>query len=1028
MPKTCWTLAAAGLLLRACGSEASAAANPGYTVDAWTVDEGGLPQNSVISMTQTRDGYLWLGTGGGLARFDGLRFKTYDEKDVPGLNGKIVKLFEDSRGNLWVGTESAGILLAGKDGKVTRLLLGKEGAARRLVTACEDSSGGVLLSMATGELYRYWEGSARLIADKCHDLVADDTGVIWVGTTNGKLFGLGPFPKATTTAIPVPYEVTVGRLDYLLASRRGGYWRLANGRIQKCRADSVQRDLGRYPWSEEAPVLAACEDQEGHLVVGTYGDGVWWLDAEGKARHLQDLSHSSIWCLTVDREGSLWVGTDGGGLNRVKRKSFEVLEATVGSTVQSVCEDHQGALWIGYNGERVDQWRDGKLLQFISLWPGRFDQWKTQGLVKLSVRTVFEDKNQQVWVGASIWTDPSVRWSPRFCLFRLQNGRFQPDQGPAAINQGVSALHQDRQGLLWLGTQGGLARWDGRDWKLFTTGDGLSSDDVRALADDADGNLWVGTEGGGLNCLREGKFTAFRRQDKDGLPSDDISSLYVDGDGVLWIGTSSGLARFARGQWTRYTTQEGLLSDKIGYLLEDGLGYLWLGSNIGLMRVAKQDLNAFAKAPRTPGAPTSVAGRTFGKADGLPTGECSTGSQPAACRTKDGRLWFPTIKGLASVDPKLLRRNTNPPLVLIESVRIDGQLQNPDTLRASPPQAVTVPAGKEALEIGYTCFNLSAPDKVRFQYRLEGYETAWTEWDYQTRAAHYPKLPPGHYRFHLKACNEDSVWNEAGTFLDVTVLPAFWQTGWFIAATIACLIGLIGGSVYYVSTQKLQRQLAVLRQQEALEKERARIARDLHDQLGANLTQVALLGEMAETDKDAPAEVATHARQIAQTARDTTRALDEIVWTVNPSYDTLDGLINYICKYAQEYLAVAGLRYRLDVPAQLPGATISPEIRHNVFLAAKEAITNVVRHAKAATASLRLRLQPTTFTLEIEDDGRGVADLAEKAGQSRNGLSNMRKRMEDIGGSFAISPATGGGTVVRLTVPLANGAATASDT
>ena len=250
------------------------------------------------------------------------------------------------------------------------------------------------------------------------------------------------------------------------------------------------------------------------------------------------------------------------------------------------------------------------------------------------------------------------------------------------------------------------------------------------------------------------------------------------------------------------------------------------------------------------------------------------------------------------------------------------------------------------------------------------------------------------------------------------MLPPFWQTWWFLSLTTVCLLGMIVGSVHYVSTQRLQRQLAELQHKEALERERARIARDIHDQVGASLTQLSLLGELVEGDKNDPKEVESHARQIEQTALETTRALDEIVWTVNPSNDTLDGLVTYVCKYAQDYLAVAGLRYRLEVPPQLPGTPISPELRHNVFLASKEAITNVVRHAQATAVSLRLRLDPASFTLEIEDDGRGLGGLDPKAAQTRNGLRNMRKRMEDIGGSFFIGPAPERGTVIRLTAPL----------
>jgi signal transduction histidine kinase len=480
---------------------------------------------------------------------------------------------------------------------------------------------------------------------------------------------------------------------------------------------------------------------------------------------------------------------------------------------------------------------------------------------------------------------------------------------------------------------------------------------------------------------------------------------------MLWVGTSSGLGRFYRGQWTRFTTRDGLRSNQIGYLLEDGLGYLWIGSKSGLQRLAKQDLNSFAS-----GAIKWVPCRVFGRADGLPNGQCTTGSQPGACRTASGNLWFATIEGLAGVDPARLRPNTNPPPVTIESVWLDQQLQTHETLRAPPPQAIVVPAGKETLEINFTCLNLSAPDKGRFRFQLIGYEKAPTERPASVRFVRYSKLPPNDYKFEVTACNEDGVWNPTPTTLAVKVLPAFWQTGWFLAAASLALLGLIVGSVHYVSTQRLQRQLAALRQQEALEKERARIARDLHDQLGANLTQVALLGEMAETDKDLPAEVESHARQISHTARDTTRALDEIVWTVNPSNDTLDGLINYVCKYAQEYLALAGLRYRLEVPPQLPNTPISPELRHNVFLAAKEAVNNVVKHAQAKSAWLRLQLAPDRFTLEIEDDGRGLPAGADQKG--RNGLRNMRKRMEDVGGTFEAGPGAEGGTRVRLTAPL----------
>lgn len=998
-------LAAAGLLAWAGALGVWAAENPQYTVDVWDREKG-LPEMAVFALTQTQDGYLWLGTGDGLARFDGITFKSYEESDTVGLSGsKVVKLFEDSQRNLWIGTDAAGVLLLSPQGKLSAVVPGERAGQGPVVNICEDQAGGIWLRLSTGQVYWYSNGKASLLKVRdCRGLMAEDSGLVWLALPDGRLVGLGPVSSSTTAgdlriAYEVPYGYANGNLDYLLASRRGGYWRLANGRIQKWRVDHLERDYGAYPWHLGVPVLAACEDLDGHLIVGTYSEGVYWMDAQGTMQRVKDLPHSSIFCLTLDQEGDLWVGSNGGGLNRIKRQGFQPLEGTEGTAVQSVCEDDLGGLWIGHNSERVDHWSGNSLQQFTNLWPQAGGV--PPGTTRFAARAVLEDSAHRVWVGGSSEVDTN----PPLLLF--QGGQFYPVADPQAPRQPISVLYQDRQGTLWVGTHSGLAFNQNGVWKW------VLPDAVRGLAEDRAGALWVGTEEAGLKCLRNRQVTTFHHQAEQGLPNDHITSLYVDSQDVLWVGTISGLARYDHGHWTRYTTHEGLASNKIGYLLEDDRGNLWIGSTAGLMRLSKASLNEFAAHPVG-----ALPCRIFGKADGLPNSECSSGSQPGACRTRAGLLCFPTISGLVLLDPAKLQTNTNPPPVLIESVRIDDRPISPEgPLRTLPPREVTVPAGTESFEVTFTSLNLAAPDKGLFKYRMENYENGWTLRSGNVRYARYSRLPHGHYTFQVLACNEDGVWNNEGASLSVTVLPPFWQTWWFMSASSLCLLGLVVGSVHYVSTQKLQRQLAVLRQHEALERERARIARDLHDQLGANLTQVALLSEMAESDKEAPAEVEAHARQIAQTARETTRALDEIVWTVNPSNDTLDGLINYVCKYAQEYLALAGLRYRLEVPPELPARPISPEMRHNVFLAAKEAVNNVVKHAGATAVWLRLKLEPGRFILEIEDDGRGLTPEAQKKG--RNGLRNMRKRLEDIAGQCEFTPGREGGTIVRLEVPLA---------
>ena len=1002
-----WTLAVAGVLLAAgsLGLEAAAEGGPKagspYVIDAWSTDKG-LPQSTVTSIIQTRDGYLWFGTLNGLVRFDGNRFTVFDQYNTPDLNSsRILKLFEDSQGALWVGTETAGVALI-KDGQVLNPPIGQSGPERLLAAICEDARNAVWLYNANGELWRWWQGQATPFLfnldrpDSGRAIIAETSGPVWIGSDR-HLAAIGPIPATATFALPLEQDVPVRKLDFLFASKKGGYWRLADGRVQKWRGSRLERDWGPYLWGAgPSTVTAVCEDPAGNPVIGTKGVGLYWYGSDGKTTWFnkeRGLTHDVILSLCLDADGNLWVGTDGGGLNRVRRdanrQNFTVLDKTTGQTVQSVSEDAAGRLWIGINSRGVWCYQGGDLQGM----PGRLDP---------AVRAVFVDRDQHVWVGTA-----------RSGLFELDNGLFRPAPGSEAVPKVINAIHQDRAGRLWVGGQGGLACWRDSVWTNFTAGDGLSADDVRAIADDHEGRLWIGTWGGGLNCLKDGRFTAFHK--KDGLPGEDISSLYVDREGVLWIGTlGSGLGRYQDGTWARYTTRDGLFSNGIGYVLEDDQGCLWIGSNAGLMRVPKRELTAFAH-----GQISVIPCRTYGELDGLPTRECTQGSQPVACRSRDGTLWLPTVKGLVSVRPGPFSSNPHPPPVMIESVSIDGQPQTTNALRPDLPAVVVVPAGKERVEISYTSINLAAPGKGQFKYWLDGYEKQWTDAG-NDRVARYTKLVPGRYRFQVKACNEDGVWNETGSTLALLVLTPYWRTGWFLGMTAMLLLGTMVAVVHYLSTQRLQRQLERMRHQEALEKERARIAQDIHDQLGASLTQVALLGELVEGDKENPREVEAHAQQISLTARETTRILDEIVWAVNPSNDTLDGLMTYLCKYAQDYLAIAGLRYRLDIPDQLPGVVVPPEFRHNVFLAFKEAVTNIVRHAAASTVWVRLRLEPATFVLEIEDNGKGLANLDEKAARTRNGLRGMRKRMESLGGGFDVLPAPNGGTIVRFTAPLAH--------
>jgi len=933
------------------------AAESPFNVDVWSTADG-LPQSSVIALTQTHDGYLWLGTLNGLVRFDGNAFTRFNVNNTPGLpDNRVIFLFEDSRQTLWVGTETAG-LCAMKNGVVKKIADGT--AAGKTTSAYEDEKGVVWFSTAEGKYFCWRDGQLDL------------------------------HPAA------LPEQLFSRAFHLAFPGKVGAVWHLENHQLIKYRGGQAEKDFGPCPWNGafvtaviqgrigitfDASVIAIAVDRDGNPAIGTRDAGVFWLGADGGWRQIapeQGLSHKTVLSLCFDAEGNLWAGTDGGGLNRIKRKTFSTLAELHPWVAQSAAEDAAGGLWMTFNGQGASHLLTNAVSDFRV--GGKNNAW-----------SVLVDRHQQVWAG-----------SRGEGLFRFTS-YFQSVPGVEKIGTQIYALFEAPDGKIWAGGDYGLAGYDSVNWQTFSTADGLPPNAVRALAGDAAGNLWIGTEGGGLFRLHAGKISDAN------APVKDISCLAVDRDGVLWAGTSShGLARFEAGKWSLCSMLHGgLVSDNIGYLIDDDAGNLWLGSFEGLLCVKKKSLADFAA-----GTAKTVSCRTF------LTRECSVGAQPAAVRTHDGKLWFPTVQGLVSVNPADLKPNTNLPPVVIESVLVDGVEQGLDFTGAQRA-AVTLQPEDEQLEIRFTCLNFSAPKGAqfgaRFKFRLEGRDKNWTD-AVGERVAHFNRLPPGSYVFHVAACNEDGVWNEAGAVLAINVEPPFWRKPWFIAGGIVSLVGVLAGVIYLVSTAKLKRQLRAARQQELLEKERARIARDLHDQIGANLTQVALLGELAEADKDLPDEIAQHAQQICATARDTTRSLDEIVWALNSSNDTLESLANYACKYAQDYFSLAGVSFRAELPA-VPSTPILPEVRHNVFLAFKEAVNNVVKHAQASEARVKLQLVPGKFILTVADNGRGVGDVAGR--QLRNGLKNMRKRLADVHGEFDIAPGPDGGTVVKLTVPLA---------
>ncbi len=788
-----------------------------YVLDNWQIPEG-LPQTSVQAIARTPDGYLWVGTQEGLARFDGARFTVYDTGNEPAIPDKYISvLFVDRAGRLWIGTRSGVAVL--EDGHFTTFnkIAGlahayvraiAEGGADRLWVGTENG-----LFEVDGASARAFDTSSGLRDSRIRALHEDHAGVLWVGTGAG------------------------------LQRFNGGYF------------DAVPLGTGRA----DVPVTAIHEDADGTLWMGT-GTGALYrgtgdhFDAVAEPGHLGSI----VRVLTRDRDGSLWIGTNAGGLVRWQNGKFSTLVSNlfVAGDLHSLLEDDEGSLWIGSHGAGLMRLRDAKFASAGA----------PEGMPGNLAWSIAARSGGGLWVGSdgglSIYDD----------------GRFQHVAGPKGHeNVAVRAVLEDRRNVLWVGTEGiGAYRLDQHGMTVFDRHNGLSGDTVTALIEDRQSRIWVGTNEG-LDVIEEGKVTSMRSllrasgptsvhliyEDRagslwvatetqgvfvidahgtrhlgmaDGLPSDWVVAIHEDDRGAVWLGTTDGLALWRDGKLISLTRPGGPLRETIMQLLEDDAHQIWLTTNKGLMSVSRDELDALAAGgTRTPEF------HLYGLADGLRTAEFNGGNTAAGFRSTDGQLWFPNIRGIVRVDPRHIRTNTLPPPVRIEQVAVDGvPLTLSDDAQVAP--------GPQQWEFHYTALSLLAPQHSLFRYRLEGFDKGWIEAG-NRRTAYYTRLPPGTYTFEVVASNNDGVWSHTGASFRFTLKPHFFQTVWF---ALACVVAIVAfaGAWYRLRVGRLRRLAVALGEQVALRtrdlelanaellqaKDRAELAAQVKSQFLANMS------------------------------------------------------------------------------------------------------------------------------------------------------------------------------------------------
>jgi len=961
-----------------------------FLIQSWTRDSG-IPGDTVTAIAQTPDGYLWVGSFGGLARFDGVRFVSLDLRHAAGVSDTSVTcLRADRAGRLWIGTGDGHLIRKTGDSFQTFLPPSRQSADRYVQRMAEDAQGLLWTLNYEGSLSR---SDGRLFVPINHPegmlaLVAGEADTVWAATSNQLLRAAGNQLQPVWGGTRHP-EFVVGALA---TARAGGCWTAANGVVRRFR-DGWTGEALAVTGYRSAAVLGFLEDRVGGLWLGTYGEGVFVVGTNGQVKHLtrrKGLPSDLVRCLFEDREGNVWAGLEGRGLARIRRALFASYGQTEGlsdETVLACCEGREGDIWVGTNGEGVYRIHRDDIQRYGS----------RDGLANQFVWALQEDRAGNLWAGT--WGDG---------LFQLVDNRFVRSAQPAggAI---ILALCADQTGRLWLGQRTGPNRVlqslrDGRLESLPVPGH-LPRLETRHIVEARDGSLWFDTMEEGLLRVEEGKVRRYGAA--DGLPPGGITALHVDDEGILWVAVAqAGLAFLEAERFVVLQLPPERLVADVSQISDDGRGYLWCGTSTGVVRFKKTNLREQAL-----GGAGGIEWRRFSKEDGLPSNVCSGGG----FRSRDGRIWFPTLAGLAMVNPGQVADSLPPPPVVIEEARVAGQ---PATGRSAFNRTTTglrIPPGAGPVDIAYTAFDFAAPDQVRFRYQLLGLDDTPVEAG-GTRVARYNRLPPGQYEFQVNARREGGEWNRHPATLRLEMLPRVWETSWFRLLVALAALGASAGIARMVILRRMQQRMAALERQHALEAERSRISQDLHDDLGTSLTEIKLLSAVASSPARSPAEVKDCLAGINHKALELVTALDEIVWAVNPRNDSLRNLVNYLCLFAQEFLRPASVQCRLDVPAGLPDLPLNAEQRHTLFLVTKEALANAAKHAAASEVWLRVAWRDATLSLAIEDNGRGFEEHALKPG--RNGLTNIHQRMQQLGGRAEIQSASGQGTKVRLELRL----------
>jgi ligand-binding sensor domain-containing protein/signal transduction histidine kinase len=965
---------------------------PNYIRQTWVM-ENGLPQNTVTALVQTHDGFVWLGTEVGLVRFDGNSFQIFDRTSLPTLpDNDICCLLEAPDGAMWIGTSSG--LVRWDGSQMMRAYTARDGLPDSGILGVAITNGGAILAATN-------QGIAQLSGDRFIALKNLHAGRVLLAQTSGAAVWADAWQTVDTTI--GAWKRSVGQaglqpdqIDFTADLPEGSKAFASKTLLVVERGDRVLQRLAAGRNLPGGRIQALMADREGGLWIGM-NDGLARL-ANGKLQTMSltdPLATLSILSLMEDREGNVWVGTETGGLHILRDQRFKTIDTREGLTsdaTTAVVEDKAETLWVGTQNaglNKIQRSDDGTIK--VRNWTLR------DGLMSDLILSLAPAPNGDMWAGT-----PDG-------LNRIRGGRVDAFTSADGLpDDFIRSLLADSDGSLWIGTRRGLVHWTGAaryspssrsqaGMEILTHANGLGSDTVGALARDAAGDLWVATFGG-LSRLHAGKISNYTVA--NGLSSNIPTALLPLGNGTLLIGTQDRGWDIWDGRSFSIATTGGLNQESIHAILNDSEGHLWFATGNG---IARCNLNT----PGTPNSKTLCSDwLEFGTADGLRSRETAANSHPSAVRTRDGHLWFTTPKGLLEVDPVHFPVNTVAPPVAMERFAVDDVEQSLRPVNS----LLKIAAGHVHFQFDYAGLSFTAPLKVRYRYRLEGFDLSWTDAGTR-RSAYYTNIPPGKYTFRVQAANNDGLWNTAGTAFQFELRPHFYQTLWFYALLLAAMTS----GIVLLMKRRLR---AAEREFRAVLGERSRIAREIHDTLAQGYVgisvQLETLAELLRQNKvDAASKQLNTTREYVREGLADAR---QSIWALRTP-DSQETTLPVKLRRLAETAGDNGLAVEFRVfGAYRP---LAADIEREVLRIAQEAIHNVKKHAGASRLSVQLRYEPAAIELEVRDDGKGGASDHGTATQGSYGLTGMRERAQSIRGMLEVNSAAGEGTVIRLRAPAA---------